>query len=130
MDVTNTPALSRYFTGRIENAQKALQGVSLSRYADEVMVVLPRTGGDFARFVAWAEGMYSSLHAWCALAEVRQTHAPETLLKAQQALYVLARDARELLTVYECRRARVAETGLPVEGYQARAARTAAYGGA
>lgn len=123
MDVTNTPTLARYFAGRIEKAQHALRTVNLAKYADDVTTLVPQSRADFERFAYWCQGLSTCLAAWSALVEVAQHTPHEALQAAQRAVDALARDAADLLAIYERRRARDSEAGLPAEGYAARAAR-------
>jgi hypothetical protein len=106
MDVTNTSALARYFAGRVEKARDALSAVHLPRYADEVCIMLPKSAEEFARFVHWCEGMASCLARWAALPKVQASVDAQRLTAAREAVESLARDARELLKLYEARRAR------------------------
>jgi hypothetical protein len=108
MDMTNTQtsALARYFTGRVEKARIALSACLLLHYADEVCVMLPKTSAEFERFVYWTENMAAMFRNWTGIIQVRQTHPAETLAAAQTALDTLATDARALLTQYQARIAR------------------------
>jgi hypothetical protein len=101
-------ALARYFTGRVERVRDTLTACRLSRYADEVCVVLPRSGAEFERFVYWTEAMRDTFVRWSALPHVAAEHDVVTLASAHQALTRLATDARDLLTLYERRQARSA----------------------
>lgn len=106
MTQTQTSALARYFTGRVEAARDALAACRLMRYADEVCIMLPKSAAEFERFVYWTEAMRDTFARWSTLAEVRAENDAATLTAARLALDTLATDARALLTQYQARIAR------------------------
>jgi hypothetical protein len=105
----DTGALARYFTGRVEAARDTLAACHLSKYADEVCIMLPKSGAEFERFVYWAEAMRDTFARWASLAHVQAAHDATTLAAAHAALTVLAMDARALLTRHQARLARRGE---------------------
>lgn len=105
----DTGALARYFAGRIEAARDTLSACHLAKYADEVCIMLPKSGAEFERFVYWAEAMRDTFARWAALAHVQAAHDAPTLAAARVALTALAVDARDLLTQYQARLARRGE---------------------
>lgn len=103
MNITKaeSTALARYFAGRVEKARDGLAACKLSRYADEVCIMLPTSGADFPRFVHWAEAMLATFDRWASLVEVQQTHDGATLAQCRVNLLTLATDARALLARFE-----------------------------
>jgi len=84
------PTLAQGFAGRIVAAQAALAGTRLNRYADEITVMLPRTGPEFERFVTYCEALVGCL----------RNVGPEAH-GAVLAVSTLAQDARHILALYQ-----------------------------
>ena len=106
MNPEQTSALAVYFAGRIEKARDALCAVRLTEYADEVCIMLPTSAEAFPRFVHWCEALHSLMERWSVRPDVRARTDGKELDTALDAVTVLARDARALLTLIENRRAR------------------------
>lgn len=95
------PLVARHFAGRIAETQRALQGIHLASFADEITIVAPRDIQSFERFVYWTAALHEMLRQWAKLVEVRQTHSEETLTMAIESARVLAKDAQALWDHYQ-----------------------------
>lgn len=103
MTPNETTALARYFVKQVERARDALSACKLGKYADEVCIMLPKNASDFEKFVHWTEAVRETFRRWSSLSEVRQNHESGVLDGANEALRVLATDARSLLSQHQVR---------------------------